>query len=59
MQGFDNYLKPPGLQKVKKGETADADRLFSTSSVTFQQVSYLQGIVCSLRETNAKQSLPK
>lgn len=37
IKGFDNYLKPPAATK-KKNEATDADRLFSGSSVTFQQV---------------------
>ncbi|RSH88477.1 uncharacterized protein EHS24_001022 [Apiotrichum porosum] len=37
VKGFDNYLKPPGTQNKKKVDNSDVDRLFSTSSVTFQQ----------------------
>ncbi|OCF45915.1 hypothetical protein I317_00001 [Kwoniella heveanensis CBS 569] len=39
IKGFDNYLKPPtGNVNKKKFETTEADRLFSTSSGTYQQV---------------------
>ena len=40
-KGFDNYLKPPtsGINK-KKMEVTDQDRLFSTSSGTYQQVHF-------------------
>lgn len=39
IQGFDNYLKPPtsGINK-KKLDVTEQDRLFSTSSGTYQQV---------------------
>ncbi|OCF37272.1 hypothetical protein I316_01181 [Kwoniella heveanensis BCC8398] len=38
IKGFDNYLKPPtGNVNKKKFETTEADRLFSTSSGTYQQ----------------------
>ncbi|WVQ96339.1 hypothetical protein IAU59_003443 [Kwoniella sp. CBS 9459] len=38
IKGFDNYLKPPtGNVKQKKFETTESDRLFSTSSGTYQQ----------------------
>lgn len=36
-QGFDNYLKPPTNTK-KKLDVSENDRLFSTSSGTYQQV---------------------
>lgn len=39
IKGFDNYLKPPANSNKKKNEATEADRLFSASSVTFQQVS--------------------
>ena len=39
-QGFDNYLKPPTANvNKKKVEATEADRLFSNSSATYQQVS--------------------
>ncbi|EJT48932.1 hypothetical protein A1Q1_02027 [Trichosporon asahii var. asahii CBS 2479] len=37
IKGFDNYLKPPANSNKKKNEATEADRLFSASSVTFQQ----------------------
>ncbi|GMK53794.1 hypothetical protein CspeluHIS016_0103800 [Cutaneotrichosporon spelunceum] len=37
IKGFDNYLKPPANGTKKKADTSEVDRLFSTSSVTFQQ----------------------
>ncbi|CAK9780467.1 NuA4-domain-containing protein [Cutaneotrichosporon oleaginosum] len=37
IKGFDNYLKPPAAGTKKKMDASEADRLFSTSSVTFQQ----------------------
>ncbi|WOO76785.1 Chromatin modification-related protein MEAF6 [Vanrija pseudolonga] len=36
IKGFDNYLKPPAQGNKKKPEPTDADRLFSSSSVTYQ-----------------------
>ncbi|WWC62846.1 uncharacterized protein I303_105444 [Kwoniella dejecticola CBS 10117] len=40
IKGFDNYLKPPPTTNVnkKKIEVTEGDRLFSTSSGTYQQV---------------------
>jgi len=40
-QGFDGYLKPPttGGAHKKKYEATEADRLFSSSSLTYQRVS--------------------
>ncbi|WVW84948.1 hypothetical protein I302_106984 [Kwoniella bestiolae CBS 10118] len=38
IKGFDNYLKPPPSNvNKKKIEVTEADRLFSTSSGTYQQ----------------------
>jgi multidrug resistance efflux pump len=37
IKGFDNYLKPPASGTKKKMDASEVDRLFSTSSVTFQQ----------------------
>lgn len=40
-QGFDNYLKPPNSSlNKKKQEVTENDRLFSTSSATYQTVSH-------------------
>jgi hypothetical protein len=40
-QGFDNYLKPPTSNvNKKKLEVTEGDRLFSTSSGTYQQVRF-------------------
>lgn len=42
-QGFDNYLKPPTAHTHKKKlDVTEADRLFSSSSATYQQVSETQ-----------------
>nr|XP_031864435.1 uncharacterized protein CI109_000349 [Kwoniella shandongensis]KAA5531507.1 hypothetical protein CI109_000349 [Kwoniella shandongensis] len=38
LKGFDNYLKPPPTNVNKKRlEVTETDRLFSTSSGTYQQ----------------------
>ncbi|OXG76790.1 hypothetical protein C345_06652 [Cryptococcus neoformans A2-102-5] len=38
IKGFDNYLKPPTAHMHKrKLEVTEADRLFSSSSATYQQ----------------------
>ncbi|WVN89874.1 uncharacterized protein L203_105104 [Cryptococcus depauperatus CBS 7841] len=40
IKGFDNYLKPPTTHiHKKKLEATEADRLFSNSSGTYQQMA--------------------
>ena len=40
IQGFDGYLKNPGVNK-RRAEVSDADRMFSNSSSTYAKVSVL------------------
>ncbi|ODO05075.1 hypothetical protein L198_01762 [Cryptococcus wingfieldii CBS 7118] len=43
IKGFDNYLKPNTAHTHKKKlEVTEADRLFSNSSATFQQVTSIR-----------------
>lgn len=37
IQGFDNYLKNQTITR-RRNEVTDADRMFSTSSATYQRV---------------------
>jgi chromatin modification-related protein EAF6 len=39
IQGFDNYLKNQTVTR-RRNEVTEADRLFSTSSATYQKVQF-------------------